>query len=137
MTEYVAYLHEKNTQMQPGDKFYGMANCFDKAVIYGILLERPLELGMFIPCKDGEPLEKPSADINISAINDREQYQKALESVLFEGWKAPEVNEGAWQIYTNGNVCINSWEHKTVEDLITSKIELKPTEACKTQIQIT
>jgi len=60
---------------------------------YDVFLDQPLELGMFIPCKDGKPLEKPeslkgyyesSKEGMTQEKQAREEYQEAKDKVLFE-----------------------------------------------------
>ncbi len=111
------------------------------------LFEKSLELGQFIPCDSkGEPLKKPRQKHNyiqgveMEVSKEWEEYQKALDKVLFEGW-----------VLENGTLCTkkemmvggilgditaygNAYEH-TIEELIQEgMIELKPTENCLKQI---
>ena len=57
------------------------------------LLDQPLTLGMFIPCKDGKPLVKTNRtdfrdwDYQNDMDKLEEAYQEAEKRVLFEGFK--------------------------------------------------
>lgn len=64
---------------------------------YANFLKQPLHLGMFVPCdEDGNVLEEPRTntiqDANFD-IEEVEQYQKAKERVLFEGFEYGEELE--------------------------------------------
>jgi len=126
---------------------------------YAGLLRKPLELGMFIPCKDGEPMDKPKSfqnDYNGNHVQFelekmlRKEWLKALESVLFEGWEiklelsygikiGTKYMEAPVGVLFCKDKSIRFGDHhlKTIEDLITSGIELIPTEACKKLIGLT
>jgi hypothetical protein len=63
---------------------------------YAEFLKQPLELGMFIPCVDGTPIEEPEQfrgyvssthknPLRPWQIKECEIYQQAKERVLFEG----------------------------------------------------
>ena len=57
---------------------------FEDCINYANFLKRTLELGMFIPCIDGEPIfhtEVLTPESNLEAFG---QYQKAKEKVLFD-----------------------------------------------------
>lgn len=63
-----------------------MSDCdrlFVRRVIgYGRFLKQPLKLEMFVPCDDkGNVLENPICQVEL------EQYRKAKEKVLFEGFE--------------------------------------------------
>lgn len=94
MTEFVLWL----------DKIFDFAKCglnqvhILDIVNYAKHLQRSLELGMFIPCKDGKPLEKPkdcdalikSLKLNHAiSMSGKEfkkciEYQQAVENVIFD-----------------------------------------------------
>jgi hypothetical protein len=65
----------------------------DMAVIvpYKDLITQPLTLSQFVACKDGVPMEEPV--YNGEPSNEqyysvqREEYQKAVDAVIFEGWR--------------------------------------------------
>jgi hypothetical protein len=65
----------------------------DMAVIvpYKDLITQPLTLSKFVACKDGVPMEEPV--YNGEPSNEqyysvqREEYQKAVDAVIFEGWR--------------------------------------------------
>jgi len=117
---------------------------------YAKFVSTPLELGQFIPCKDGVPLEEPihissdDPDPKLSkqhqARPDVQEYQKALAKVLFEGWELKEAwkdmgisklvnnNVKIGHYHVNNNVSdkfhLYNAKHKTIEDLINTEIEL-------------
>jgi len=62
---------------------------------YREFLQTPLELGMFIPCKDGQPLKEPEYWNNYIEYSGKEvegikpeikEYEKAKERVVFKGF---------------------------------------------------
>ena len=81
----------------------------------------PLELGQFIPCLNGKPLEKPECfekyilshklHMHPSWYTQCEEYETALSKVLFEGWK---VVEGTDTIQ-NGNIFIRFMKDNTTD----------------------
>lgn len=54
--------------------------------------QRKLQLGDFVACKDGEPIEKPKLEtyciqgVEMGISKEYKQYQEAQKSVLFDGW---------------------------------------------------
>jgi len=71
-----------------------------KVVDYANLLNRKLELGMFVPCVDGVPFEEPLSEDYVDTEDnktgsydsekyerDLEQYQEAELKVLFKGFE--------------------------------------------------
>jgi len=146
MTEYVIWLKDyKGLDVH----VLGDAKRYWKGHKYAKLLQTPLELGQFIPCKDGEPMEKPSkwgawenGTLNLSHLTKSEcmAYQMALESVLFKGWAFGNngflVNEfgGCIGVRTDKGFTflhkdtVPNW--KTIEDIIRD-FELTPCKACK------
>lgn len=58
----------------------GYGEFIDKVVNYAKFLKQPLKLEMFVPCVNEEPF-------NYSKHGNAEQYEKAKEKVLFEGWE--------------------------------------------------
>lgn len=58
---------------------------------YTQFITQPLKKEMFVPCLNGVPLSKPTRDVSGSEYdpeliyqNELEEYQQAMESVLFE-----------------------------------------------------
>jgi hypothetical protein len=151
MTEYVLKFQNEN--------LYNTVNQYNSAFEervrkYAQLLQNPLSLDMFIPCKDGEPIEKPipediskaSEDVAECMIDKHEKleakYQEALDNVLFEGWRtngAGEIVLGNFEAEFHsyeGHDWLEWWDEGTrtaysIESLINSGIELTPTESCK------
>jgi len=98
---------------------------------YAELLQTPLSLSMFIPCNEkGEPIEKPSKIASFGQF----EYQKALESVLFEGWYQKVAMP--FHVLPEKSGSVLDIRHTIVEDLINSGIELTPSDACKKSIGI-
>ena len=100
------------------------------------LLRTPLELGQFIPCKDGKPLEKPERELeggeedSMSATQWKE-YQQAEDRVLFKNITWEKGVGEAISIFHKGYFLITYannkfyWGKKTIEDLCGTGIELK------------
>ena len=150
MTEFVKELtHNKDVRFETHKRL-------ERIITYCLILKTPLSLSQFIPCKDGEPMEKPDINTIIEHLDTcecgrceeyyglYEQYQKALESVLFEGWEIDKISNPftyirevechkRTQIFKSSNGLKYRGE-KTVEALINLGIELIPTEICKKQI---
>lgn len=134
MTDYVLEMGLHSTLMMEK----GMILCNR----YANFLKRPLELGMFIPCVGGEPLEKPSIQtINeyksggVMVLKDKiNEYQKAKESVLFDGFEFYErkniyyihrVGGGYFtSIYKKSKKINGSLRNATIEDLIPYNLTL-------------
>jgi len=154
MTEFVKELtHNKDVRFETDKRL-------EKIITYCLLLKTPLSLSMFIPCgKDGEPMEKPIRPPDRSVHSDNlvsydkaaKEYQKALESVLFEGFKyqttlnrATTVAIVSIQDYViMGKIKTGEWGSNgigNIEELIRTLnkqgIELIPTEPCKKLIGI-
>lgn len=105
---------------------------------YANFLKQPLKLEMFVPCDEdgnvlGEPYNDGNGDNYFGVLLD--EYQKAKEKVLFEGFELNfEITEivgiinNDYQIwfYKNGTTTINSKEIKTIEDLIKYDLTLTP-----------
>lgn len=106
LTEYIDYIERRLGEFEISlNEFFILLK---KRRHFGKL---PLELGQFIPCLNGKPLEKPNSsddyyrDANGIAENYLEalkEFETALSKVLFEGWK---VVEGTDTIQ-NGNIFI-------------------------------
>lgn len=107
------------------------------------------QLGDFVPVNSkGEPMEKPETfqnDYNGNSVERdlekdlREEYQKALDNVLFKGW---EITKGyLWnkKKYIAEAIRLDHTDmkflarYKTYEDIIKAGIPLIPTEALKKQ----
>ena len=140
MTEYVVWI---NYRIKQDQKFHEIF--YNRVTAYTKLLQTPLELGMFIPCKDGEPMEKPNPYMmpedkrcEVEIWEDCREWDKALDKVLFEGCELQEVYKGAYNLY-NGKIYIGTFDKnfkmnnrlsgKTIEHLINYGIELIPTES--------
>ena len=117
--------------------------------LYIELIETDLQLGQFIPCKDGKPLEEPNDfkdySFELSVKNGRShlgwskecyEYQTAKEAVIFYGWRKDGLNN----LITNGEMTIAFSENqisltdddltpintmKTISDLIPFGVYLK------------
>lgn len=161
MSEYV--ILQGDQDHKPGDDFNYY---FERRVRkYAQLLQTPLELGQFVACgKDGVTMEKP--DVNVitnhtdscecsTCITYYSQYGKweeAQSHVLFDGCELKGYlntsNKPVYVCISDGNQLGNKLsannENKlsellktmTIEYLINSGIELKPTEALKNQLSL-
>lgn len=149
MTEFVMKLHDKAVESNKNNPGWDYTFEFEKAKKYAQLLQTPLELSQFIPCKNGEPLEKPhvfdswemSEDMPnlkksfFSANDSCIEYQEALDKVLFEGWETSiTYSTDNLDVVRNG-IRIEFYKYKTIEDLINSGIELTPSKPLNKQIE--
>jgi len=146
MTDFVLQLHSQKNYETAG--IGGLENWVYAELTYAQLLQTPRELGMFIPCNsDGEPMEKPKGfdewtdkpytkQLHQEWIKLVQDYYKALDSVLFEGWDVDirefgttismndifiSIRDGYWEL--DGN------EVKTIEDLIKIGLQVTDTKA--------
>lgn len=87
---------------------------------YAKFLKQPLTLSMFIPCdEEGNVLEEPiynGVDEQYYGVQ-IEKYQKAKESVIFDGCEFVKEDENSWKIKHNGNI-YTFLKDFTIEDLI-------------------
>lgn len=81
----------------------------------------PLELGQFIPVKDGKPLEKPVNNRGFLESDEKfnirfEEYETALSKVLFEGWRIGATKDNQSIIVLVGGkghcICYNIQDSK-------------------------
>ena len=130
MTEFVLWLLDDLTV--PSRELRGQRTLDtvyrEHVTAYAHLITRPLELGMFVPCVDGNPIEniEPTAGMAKYKIDehpfydsktvkkDREQYQKACKEVLFN-----EVDFDIESYLISISVDTN------IEDLINSETDLE------------
>lgn len=154
MTEYVVDNYKPMPQRELN------SSGFIKSIVnYAMLLLMKLELWMFIPCNEkGEPMEKPDINTIIEHTDNcecghceeyyglYEQYQKALDSVLFEGWEIDRISDPftyirevkhheTTQIFKSSNG-LKYRREKTIEALINLGLDLTPTSACRTMIGV-
>ena len=134
MTDFVLHQYSNNYH----------ANTPTRILNYARFLKQPLKLEMFVPCdEDGNVLNEPkdwktyesggSAFMNIDEILPCQDYKKAKEKVLFEGFEAKNylnlvgLKHKTWDSWYMG--C-----YKTVEDLSGCK-NIFITESALKQIQ--
>lgn len=130
------------------------SECFSDCAKYANFLKTPLELGQFVPCKDGKPLpEPPKIDhnsVSLSDSNDNDElwmdYITAQSKVLFRGFSIHDRGEcskdnplgGKWvsngncapfSYCTKSNVYPKEWHwaainKETIEDLVSMDLTL-------------
>ena len=99
---------------------------------YSLFLKQPLKLEMFIPCdEDGNILITPT---EFNPIYWSEQYKKAKENVLFEGFEVKNHSNFKKSIGTKSNIFHVFWYQdgrwvlskgiKIIEDLARFNLEL-------------
>lgn len=107
-----------------------------KVIRYANFLKKPLELGMFVPCVDGKPIQsvfppmKKDADIIGFTVEEMrkqeafEQYQEAKDRVLFDNVYYVKYLE-SFRGFEKHQFIINNVQkdilfspNKTIEDLI-------------------
>jgi hypothetical protein len=122
MTDYVL---EENKDLS-------LKNSFRQCINYAIFLKQPLKLGMFVPCdEDGNVLITPT---EFNPIYWSEQYKKAKENVLFEGFEVKNHSNFKKSIGTKSNIFHVFWYQdgrwvlskciKIIEDLARFNLEL-------------
>lgn len=124
MTDFV--LEQEKNPMQT------YQDAYRKIRAYAKFLKQPLTLGMFVPCVDNEPF-------NYSKHGNAEQFEKAKEKVLFEGFEIHELSNGetkrltspngvfniAWYNLEKGWYLSNGVEGMIIEDLLKYDLEIK------------
>jgi aromatic ring-cleaving dioxygenase len=89
-----------------------------KHVNYANFLSQPLELGMFIPCVDGVPIEKTKC----VAMFGNAIWKQAKDKVLFEGFEVHRRDDKYthmnWVSDKNNSISIPLHKFKTVEKLV-------------------
>lgn len=94
-SDYFRYIQGKYPLEKIGAK---SADYWSRLDTYLTLIQTPIELGQFVACKDGEPLEKPRLKMTFA----QEEYEEALDKVLFEGWNYYKANKtNNWCISNN------------------------------------
>jgi len=107
MTDFVLELSDIGSEIQSlSHQNKNRADRFSKLVTYANFLKQPLKLEMFVPCdEDGNVLEMPvNYDVWFELHNKNidgekgtigfllhEEYQKAKEKVIFEGFNAKRL----------------------------------------------
>ena len=136
MTEFVLDQEKLFLAMELMSQDFGI-----RTTNYARLLKTPLSISMFIPCHEGESLERPNMDMDGKFYMDEGavfQWAEAEGKILFEGWKIKNfrvVDEyGNTMFFKDPKWVQNYPERKTIEDLISSEIELTLTESCRKQI---
>ena len=131
LSSYVELI--SNGHMDDRDKLMSITD-------YNSLIKEPPTLSMFIPCDDdGDPIvkkvisvkkyEKQQKGLGVTgdALEELvDQYENALENVLFKEWIYNDGYITSWQ--TGFNLKEQGW--KTIEDMIDANIDLCPTKAC-------
>jgi len=156
-TEFVFWIKHHRTEIQAKKILQGegpLPDYFFLVIHYAELMLLPLELGMFVPCVDGKPIEEPEGYKKwvkdgfppISNVDKKADYDQAILKVLFEGY---EIYKGVTEYYSiqlvgrAGNTTIGHWtgeletvdwhDRETIEDLVRQR-DLKPTQAFLKQI---
>lgn len=140
MTDFVLDSIKEYQQKNDGTRLFSVKP-IDDIEKYAKLLSQPLTLGMFVPCDEegnvlkGKPLSPAEDSDWIKWENEQEDYFKALDKVIFEGFEIKDLgdklyrlsneNEGFTLIFRNFNDRMLSLECKSVEDLIQYKLKLK------------
>jgi len=107
---------------------------------YAYFLKKPLELWMFVPCDEyGNVLEEINDDYpnNIEYFEEIEQYNKAKERCLFEGFEIKHHHSSKKSICTFDNFFHIFWNTNdfwelskgifTIEDLVKYNLQLTKT----------
>lgn len=109
------------------DNHYGRESLAIAVTNYARLLKSPIELHRLVPCKDGEPMEKPEkndypsmgAPTSWSYLEAMKEYNQALKDVWFEGIELIKNHHGLklsaprMLIYQTG-----TWIKREYKDLI-------------------
>ena len=143
MTEFVIWI--ENQVILTNGIVSDVESAAQVIVKYAHFMRKKLTLSMFIPCNEkGEPIDNPEEGQFKKYIESksyeqrRDEYQKVLDKVLFEGWK---INDKG--LLVNGKCFIACYitsrlkfTHKTIEEAVNHSVELIPTDTCKKLIGI-
>lgn len=110
---------------------------FNRIVDYATFLKQPLTLGMFVPVdEEGDILKEPrmihrtigfdEQDV-FWDINEVEDYRKAKEKVLFEGFELKGEASESWIFKINGVFPFVIFKTMTIESLIIYKAKFQLT----------
>lgn len=138
MTTFVLEQIKEKTGLE---KLGGVANALHVIHNYANFLKQPLEIWMFVTCDDnGVVLDEPKTtniqDANFD-IDEMENWNKAKDRVLFEGFTFKEIKTSYEHYYIVNNEKITwlSWnKSKTVENLLDYNQEIKLTKSAIKQI---
>lgn len=115
MTDFV--LHES---FGVGNEIINKEVFYNKCSNYAQFLKQPLKLEMFVPCDDeGNVLKDPG----LIPSYELEQYRKAKEKVLFEGFEIIKEGENIIVKHNETNVWL-TWTKRCIEDLIKHNLTL-------------
>lgn len=125
MTDYVLSEHEKP---------YNSIEFLSKVTKYAKFLKRPLELGMFVPCKDGVVLEEPRIlktllNHPVGTNKEVDEWREAKDRVLFEGFEYLHAKKREWCRIRHGNGFIsglNFLKHTSIEYFVGRNVTLTP-----------
>jgi len=143
MTDKVIELSNNKNIMEIMEDKKGFENYWSKTFSYANFLKLPTKLEYFVPCdEDGNILEEPNkkhyqslpniAEAIWEYDNLLEQYEKALEKVLFEGFEVKSKNiisSGFEEIlflpFNNGNtqVYVTDFTKEKPEEMLCYTIE--------------
>lgn len=112
MTDFV--LEHKHMILSNSDKYIRISN-------YAKFLKQPLKLEMFVPCVNNEPLDEFIHNINSTTMS--EDWNKAKETVLFEGCSTMQQGENTIVIFNDSAIWL-TWTNRIVEDLIKDRVIL-------------
>ena len=135
MRAFVVWVQTQDFSRIYKDQVYQQAHKMHLCDVYSKFLDLVLELGMFVPCVDGVPIEKPSYDAHkkIKQIglyhNKLRRFKQAKEKVLFEGLNV--IGYDCPLLYLSNGLKSSA---KTIEDLVWKKPTL--TKAALKQIEI-
>lgn len=124
MTEFVLELWKDQSKKEI--TYVGLHEFTRLTVNYANFLKQPLELGMFVPCVDGVPINIEDYQYSIKKM---QTYLQAKENVLFDGCfiQFGEMNLRNDIAYKN-IFDLENIKHLTIEYLANKKSELlKPT----------
>jgi len=131
-TGFVLWIEERGRNMDDLTRYLTI-------VFYAKLMQTPLALEMFVPCKDGKSMEEPgSAPIYTHSKGYITEYKQAQEKVLFEGldyFQPTDILPNKTLVQNNEIIeltkkgwDLNMTKLETIEDLINSNIDLIPTD---------
>lgn len=142
LSDYVTFLEYNMVLKNSTNALWLDAKKFKQLTLsYRDFLKQPLNLSMFVPCKEAdgkwvvleEPKQLSDKDSEVyysSTDEEMKEYQQAKERVLFEGfeWQKPneEYSEGSL-ICTDKWVCYDSsLKYRCIESLIEYQPTLTP-----------
>lgn len=112
MTAFVLEVFENSFGTEKYNIIEWQSKCegFDKITKYAQFLKQPLNLGMFIPCVDGEIF-------NYSKHGNKKEFEDSAKKVIFSGFNVIQKSTYSIVQIKDKPIWI-TWNNKTIEEVL-------------------